>query len=164
MPSVSTFSLRNASIRSWVKIEGVAWNKNDLFAEPPPFAMNRNLYASSLSPRPSAVNLHLCRHVRSGVFLVEHGDGRELRIAEVAFEVGIPRTLGERRLVVPIGKNQPPLLPHDDRGAGVLAHGQHAAGGDIGVLEEVVSDEFVVVARFRVVQDGAQLLEVTRPK
>ena len=43
VPSVSTFSFRNASMRSRVRIDGVAWNRNALLAEPPPLAMNRNL-------------------------------------------------------------------------------------------------------------------------
>jgi hypothetical protein len=43
VPSVSTFSLRNATMRSCVRIDGVAWNRNALLAEPPPLAMNRNL-------------------------------------------------------------------------------------------------------------------------
>ena len=49
VPSVSTFSFRNASMRSRVRIDGVAWNKNALLAEPPPLAMNKNLYAASAS-------------------------------------------------------------------------------------------------------------------
>jgi hypothetical protein len=43
VPSVRIFSRRNAVMRSWVRIEGVAWNRNALLAEPPPLAMNRNL-------------------------------------------------------------------------------------------------------------------------
>jgi hypothetical protein len=30
-------------MRSWVRIDGVAWNRKALLAEPPPLAMNRNL-------------------------------------------------------------------------------------------------------------------------
>jgi hypothetical protein len=45
-------------------------------------------------------------------------------------------------------------LAHDDRGAGVLAHREHAARGDVGVLEQVEGDEFVVVARLVVIEDG----------
>jgi hypothetical protein len=48
-------------------------------------------------------------------------------------------------------------LAHDDRGAGVLAHRQDAAGRDVGVLEQVERDELVVVARLGVVDDAAQL-------
>ena len=79
---------------------------------------------------------------------------RELRIAQIAFEIGVARALGERRLVVAVGPDEPALLAHDDRGAGVLAHRQHAAGGDVGVLEKIVGDELVVVRRLRVLDDG----------
>ena len=56
------------------------------------------------------------------------------------------------------------LLPHDDRGAGVLAHRQHPAGRDIGVLQEVVGDEAVVVGGLRVIEDRAQLGEMAGPE
>ena len=110
------------------------------------------------------IDLDLRRHVRPGVLLLEHGDRRELRVAQIALEVGVARALGERRLVVAVGEDQPALLAHDDGGAGVLAHRQHAAGGDIGVLEKVVGDELVVVGRLRVVEDRAQLLQVPGPQ
>jgi hypothetical protein len=83
---------------------------------------------------------------------------------QIAFEVGVARALGQRRLVVAVGEHEPALLAHDDGGAGVLAHGQHAARRDIGVLEKIVGHELVVVARLRVVEDRAQLLEVPRPQ
>jgi hypothetical protein len=49
-------------------------------------------------------------------------------------------------------------------GAGVLAHRQHAAGGDVGVLQEVEGDELVVVGGFLVFEDVAQLLQMPRPQ
>ena len=52
----------------------------------------------------------------------------------------------------------------DDGGAGVLAHGQHAAGGDVGVLQQVIGDELVVRGRLRVVEDGAELFQMRRPQ
>ena len=108
------------------------------------------------------IDLDLRRHVVLGVLLLEHGDGRELRIAQVLFQVGVARAFGQRALVRTVGEHQAALLAHDDGGAGVLAHRQHAAGGDVGVLQEVVGDELVVGARLRVVEDVAQLLEVRR--
>ena len=102
------------------------------------------------------VQLDLRRHVRARVLLLEHRDRRELRIAQIALEVRIPRALGERRLVVALRPNEPALLAHDDRGAGVLAHRQHAAGRDIGVLEKIESDELVVVRGFRILDDGLE--------
>ena len=56
------------------------------------------------------------------------------------------------------------LLALHDRGAGVLAHRQHAAGGDGRVLQQVERDEAVVVAGLGVVEDVAQLLQVARPQ
>ena len=109
-------------------------------------------------------NLHLRRHVGLGVLLLEHGDRRELRIAQIFLQVSVARAFRERGLILPFGPNEPPLLAHDQRRAGVLAHRQHAAGGDIGVLQEVVGDEFVVIARFLVVEDRTQALEVLRPQ
>ena len=108
------------------------------------------------------VDLHLRRHVRLGVLLLEHGNRRELRIAQIALQIRIARAFRERGLVIADGEHHAALLAHDDGRAGVLAHRQHAAGGDVGVLEEVVSDELVVIARLRIVEDLAQLLEMRR--
>ena len=94
------------------------------------------------------------------VLLLEHRDRRELRIAQVALQIRVARTLGERRLIVAVGPDQPALLAHDDRGAGVLAHRQDAAGRDIGVLEKIVGDELVVIRRFRVLDDGLERAEM----
>src|SRR5262249_57133779 len=106
------------------------------------------------------VDLGVRRYVGLGVVLLEQGGGRERRITRVALEIGVARALGERRLVVAFGEDEAALLAHDDGGAGVLAHGQHAARRDIGVLEEVVGDELVVVARLRGLEAGAQLFEM----
>jgi hypothetical protein len=43
-----------------------------------------------------------------------------------------------------------------------LAHRQHAARGNIRVLEEFVSDEFVVVRRFGILDDGLERGEMRR--
>ena len=110
------------------------------------------------------VDLDLRRQVGAGVLLLEHGNGRKLRIAQVAFEIRIARALGERRFVAAVGPDKPALLAHDDRGAGVLAHRQDAAGGDIGVLEKIVGDELVVVRRLRVLDDGLEARQVRGAK
>jgi hypothetical protein len=47
VPSARSFSSRNASIREGFRTAFVSWYRNDLFALPPPLAMNRNLYAGS---------------------------------------------------------------------------------------------------------------------
>ncbi len=53
-----------------------------------------------------------------------------------------------------------PFLPMHDRGAGVLAHRQHLAGGDVGILEEIEGDEAVVGGRLGIVEDGAKLAQM----
>ena len=55
-------------------------------------------------------------------------------------------------------------LAHDDRSAGVLAHGQYAASGDVGVLQQVECHEAVVWAGFGIVEDARELGEVGRPE
>ena len=76
----------------------------------------------------------------------------------------IARALGEGALVIAVGEHQAPALAHDNRRASVLAHGQHAAGGDIGVLQEVVGDELVVVGGLGVVEYLAELFQVRGPQ
>ena len=57
-----------------------------------------------------------------------------------------------------------PRLPLTMAVPGVLAHRQHAAGRDAGVLQQVEGDEAVVGRGLRVVEDVAQLLEVPGPQ
>jgi hypothetical protein len=108
------------------------------------------------------IDLALRRHVVGGVLLLIHRQRRDLRIAQIAAQVSVARTFGERRLVVAVGEHAGALLAHDDRGAGVLAHRQHPAGGDVGVLQEIEGHELVVVAGLLVLEDAAQLLQVPR--
>ena len=46
VPSERIFSSRKLAIRAGFSTALVSWYRNDLFAEPPPLAMNRNLYSS----------------------------------------------------------------------------------------------------------------------
>ena len=108
------------------------------------------------------IDLDLRRHVGAGVLLLEHRQRRELRIAQIAFQISVARAFGERRLVVAGAPDEPALLAHDDRGAGVLAHRQHAAGGDVRVLEKFVGDELVVVRGFGVFDDRFERGEMRR--
>ena len=78
--------------------------------------------------------------------------------------IGVADALGERALVAAVGPDAAALLAHDDRRAGVLAHGQHAAGRDVGVLQQVVGDEAVVRRRLRIVEDRRELREMARPQ
>ena len=110
------------------------------------------------------IDLALRRHVVGGVFLLIHRQRRHLRIAQIAAQIGVARALGQRGLVVAVGDDAKTLLAHDDRGAGILAHRQHAAGGDVGVLQKIQRDELVVGAGLAVVEDIAQLLQMPRPQ
>ena len=106
-------------------------------------------------------DLDLRRQVRPGVALLVHRQRRHLAVAQVRREVGLLHAGGDRRFVAAAGHDELALLRLDDRRAGVLTHRQHAAGGDDGVLEQVEGDEAIVVGRLRVVEDAAQLFEVT---
>jgi hypothetical protein len=69
---------------------------------------------------------------------------------------------GDGLLVAAVGEHVPPALAHHDRGAGVLAHRQHAAGRDVGVTQQVQRDEAVVRRRRWIVDNGPQLGQVLR--
>ena len=104
------------------------------------------------------------------VFLVVQSR-RETQAAQAEFEAEIhapaagawdARLPVQIALIVATCQHMLPALAHDDRRAGVLAHGQDAASGDVRVLEQVERDELVVVARLRVIEDVRQLLQVCR--
>ncbi len=105
-------------------------------------------------------DLDLGRQVGLGVHLVPHGERRHLGVAQVGLLVGVEHAAGDGRLVAAGGQHVLALLALHDRGAGVLAAGQHAAGGDVGVLEQLEGDEVVVGRCLGVVEDGGQLGEV----
>ena len=109
--------------------------------------------------------MSICAGRLSPVFVSSKVEsGRELAVAQVLLGVGLAHALGERRLVRPLGPDVAALLGDDDGGAGVLAHRQHAARGDVGVLQEVVGDELVVAGRLGVVEDFCELGEMAGPQ
>ena len=110
------------------------------------------------------VELDLGRQVGAGVLLVPHRERRHLREAQRGGLVGLLDAEAEGPLVVAAGEHPLAALAHHDRGAGVLAHRQHAAGRDVGVLQQVEGDEAVVGRRLGVVEDPAQLREVGGPQ
>ena len=57
------------------------------------------------------IDLDLRRHVVAGVLLLEHADGRELRIAQVLFQIRVARALRERASSLPSVKTKRPRLP-----------------------------------------------------
>ena len=74
----------------------------------------------------------------------------------------MPRAIGFA--VAAAGEHELALLALHDRGAGVLARGQHAARRDARVLQQLERDEAVVRRRLGVVEDRAQLGEVAGPQ
>ena len=75
-----------------------------------------------------------------------------MAVAQVALGERLVHASGERFGVVGAGPYALALLGHDDRRAGVLAHRQDAAGGNAGVLEQVVDDELVVRRRLGIIE------------
>ena len=110
----------------------------------------------------AAVDVNLCREVRSRVLLVNHREGDHLRIAEVALLVGLVDAAGDAAGVVGAGPYVLTLVGDADGRTGILAGGQLALGGHALVEQHRVGDELVVVGRFGVVEDVAQLLQVRR--
>ena len=66
-------------------------------------------------------------------------------------------------LVAPAGPDALALLADDRGGAGVLAHREDEAGGDLGVAQQREGDAAVVLRGLGVVEDGGELGEVRRP-
>ena len=56
------------------------------------------------------------------------------------------------------------LLTHDDGRARILAHRQDAGRSDVGVLEQIERDEFVVWGCLGILENGLELSQVARPK
>ncbi len=108
------------------------------------------------------VQLDLGRQVGAGVLLLPHGERSHLRVAQVQLGVGVVDAVGQVLLVLAGREHVLAALAHDDRRAGVLAHGQHAGRRDVRVLQQVERDELVVARRLRVVDDPAELGEVGR--
>ncbi len=84
------------AIRAGFSTALVSWYRNDLLAEPPPLAMNRNLYSVA---RPVGVQLDLRGQVAAGVLLLPHGQRRELGVPQVQLGVGVVDAAGDVLLV-----------------------------------------------------------------
>jgi hypothetical protein len=125
----------------------VSWNRNDLLA-----ALGHEQELVLLAA--GGVDLHLGRQVAAGVLLLEHAQRRELGVPQVQGGVGVVDAARDVLLVPAVGQHVLAALAHHDRGPGVLAHGQHAAGRDARVLEQVAGHIAVVRGRFGVIEDG----------
>ena len=87
-----------------------------------------------------------------------------MRIPQVEISVRVEDSTTDVLLVLTGGPDVLTALAHDDRGAGVLAHRQDAPGGDVGVLQQIESDEAIVGAGFGVIEDGGELCQVIGAK
>ena len=72
--------------------------------------------------------------VIAGVFFLIHRDRRHLRIAQIGFRIGAMHAVRQRFFLIAFHPNALALLAEDNRRAGILAHRQNTAGGDIGVF------------------------------
>ena len=155
-----TLSATNFSSESGFSSALVSWNRYVLLAAAAALGQEHELVGVA----GRGVQVDLRRQVRTGVLLGVHVDGRHLRVAQVLLGVGVVHPARQRLLVV--GEREHVLaLVADDRGRpGVLAARQHAAGGDVRVLQQLQRHEAVVVRGLGVVEDVAQLLQVPGPQ
>jgi hypothetical protein len=89
-------------------------------------------------------DLDLGRQVGARVDLLPHRQRGHLRVAQVRRLVGLEDAPGDGLLVAAARDDALAPLALDDGGARVLAHGEHAARGDGGVLQQVERHEAVI--------------------
>ena len=110
----------------------------------------------------ASVDVDLRRKVRPGVLLVDHREGHDLRIAQVALLVGLVDAPGDAGGIVGPGPHVLTLVGDADRRTGVLAGRKLALGGHALVQKHRVGHELVVVRRLGIIEDVAQFLQVRR--
>ena len=103
----------------------------------------------------SCRDLDLGREVRARVLLGVHVEWGHLAVAQVRGLVRVVDSASDRFFVAAPGEHELSLLPLHNRGARVLAHGQHATRRDRRVLEQIERDEAVVLGGFGVIEDVA---------
>jgi len=106
-----------------------------------------SIWAGRLLPVPTSLNID---------------KRRQLAVAQVVFGVGAQHAFAQGHGIPPAGPNVLALFAHDDGGAGVLAHGQHATCCDVGVFQQFQRHEAVVGGSLSITENRRQLLEVRR--
>ena len=81
------------------------------------------------------VEVELRRQIVARIHLFQPGQRRELAVAQVGLGIGAPDTAAQCFFVVRVGPDAFALLRQYDGGARILTHRQHAAGGDVGILQ-----------------------------
>ncbi len=164
MPISFSFGLMKLRDRFFIEHRGRRTDRGRLLlALPPPLAMKRNVYSSRLL-RGVGQQVDLGRQIGRGVFLLEHLQRGDLRVAEVFFLIGVEDAGGEGGGIVAVGQHVLAFFAHDDGGAGVLAGGQMPGRGDHGILQMGVDDEAIVVGGFGVFKLFAQLGKMSGAK
>ena len=108
----------------------------------------------------AAVNVDLCREVRTGILLLGHRERHDLRIAQVAVFVGLVHALGNAFRIVGARIDVLALMADADGRAGILACGKFALGRNDLVEQHGVGHELVVVGGLGIIEDVAQFLQV----
>ena len=99
------------------------------------------------------VDVDLGGEVAAGVDLVVHGQGSVLRVAEIVGGIGVVDAVRNHFGIVAAGEHILAFFGVADGCARVLAEGELAFGGDIGVAEHGESDKLVVFGSFGVGED-----------
>ena len=108
----------------------------------------------------AGIEIDLRWQVGGGVDLFEHAGRGELRIAKIAFLIGIIDAARQCFTVVTCYKDPVAAAAGNDRGAGVLAHRQQSVGRHHRVLQHLQRHEPVVLCRLWIIEDGAKLGQV----
>ena len=81
-----------------------------------------------------------------------------MAVTQIGFDIGFEDAAREGGLVVAAHcPDALSLFGEDERGAGILAHRQHAAGSDVGILQHIQSHELVIRRGFGIVHNRAEL-------
>ena len=109
-----------------------------------------------------AVEVNLRGQVGAGIHLFIHIQRGVLGITQVVFNVGVIHALAQGGFVTAACPDALAFLAHDDRGAGILTGRQDAFCGNFRVAQELQGDVLIVLAGFRVVKNGGNLLLMRR--
>ncbi len=146
VPRYFIFSTRNFSSFSGVSSALVSWKSMRLVGRAAALGDEEELVLGALG----RVEVDLRRQVGAGVHLLVHVERDRLRVAQVLARCrSRRRPRDEALLVLHAGPDLLALLADDGGGAGVLAEGQLAARGDLGVLEQRERHALVVLRRLR---------------
>ena len=98
------------------------------------------------------LDVDLSGQVAAGVHLVVHVEWSVLRVAQIVLCKGVIHAERESLLVFESGPDLLPFFAVDDGGAGVLAEGQNAFAGHVGIAQELQCHVLVVLRSLGVVE------------